>query len=407
MLGRTLMNLPYLTSDLPGAGGVIRQRPEDFFVQEVALYPPAGEGEHVLFEIQKINITTFDAIKQIARRLRVDQRDIGYAGLKDADALTRQHLTVAGVTEEQVMHAGDDKVQILWADRHRNKLRVGHLRANRFAIRIRNVDPTLVVRARPILNVLEQRGAPNYFGPQRFGRRGDNDALGLAILTKQFDQAIDLLLAMPNETCDPPDSLESRRLFAAGDPTAALSKLSRSSTEYRVLEKLIRTNSAERALSAIDGRLLSLLTSAVQSRVFNAVVARRLDTIDRLVEGDIAMKEINGACFAVQDVSVEQPRVDQFEISPTGPMPGEKMMQPAGVALQTEADAIAGLGLADVKLDLKGERRPLRIRPTETNLSAGIDEFGAHITVAFTLPAGAFATTLLREIMKSDLGSEA
>src|ERR1700759_1318728 len=95
--------LPYLTREFPGIGGVIKQRPEDFFVQEVPLYEPSGAGEHVYCEIQKVGLTTFEAVDRIARALKVPSRDIGYAGLKDARAVTRQVLSIRGTTEEAVM----------------------------------------------------------------------------------------------------------------------------------------------------------------------------------------------------------------------------------------------------------------------------------------------------------------
>src|SRR5690348_15923335 len=91
--------LPYLLRDFPGIGGVIKQRPEDFFVQEVPLYDPAGEGEHVYAEIQKVGISTFDLVDRIARALNVPPRDIGYAGMKDAQAVTRQVISIPGTTE--------------------------------------------------------------------------------------------------------------------------------------------------------------------------------------------------------------------------------------------------------------------------------------------------------------------
>src|SRR5437867_13038790 len=92
------VNLPYLTRDFPGVGGSIKQRPEDFFVQELPLYEPSGEGEHVYCEIQKIGLTTFDAINRIADALHVSSRGIGYAGLKDARAITRQIFSILGTT---------------------------------------------------------------------------------------------------------------------------------------------------------------------------------------------------------------------------------------------------------------------------------------------------------------------
>src|SRR5689334_25352268 len=97
------MSLPYLTKNFPGVGGSIKRRDEDFFVQEVPLYEPSGSGEHVYAEIQKVGLTTFEAVKRIADALRVPTGDIGYAGLKDARAVTRQVISVRGTTEQAVM----------------------------------------------------------------------------------------------------------------------------------------------------------------------------------------------------------------------------------------------------------------------------------------------------------------
>jgi tRNA pseudouridine13 synthase len=114
-------------------------------------------------------------VDRIARALNVSSRDIGYAGLKDARAIARQVLSIQGVTEEQVMGLHLPNITVQWASRHGNKLRLGHLAANRFAIKIRDVTPTDVVKLAPVMEELQRRGMPNYFGEQRFGRRGDND----------------------------------------------------------------------------------------------------------------------------------------------------------------------------------------------------------------------------------------
>src|SRR5205823_10871370 len=98
-----LMSLPYLTSNIPGIGGTLKTRPEDFFVQELPLYEPSGQGEHVYAEFQKIGLSTFDAIDRIGRALYVQSRDIGYAGLKDARAITRQIFSIPNTTEAAVM----------------------------------------------------------------------------------------------------------------------------------------------------------------------------------------------------------------------------------------------------------------------------------------------------------------
>src|SRR3954470_16310340 len=108
------MQLPYLTTDFAGIGGAIKQRAEDFFVQEIPLYEPSGEGEHVYAEVQKVGVTTFDAIKRIADSLHVSSRAIGYAGLKDARAITRQVFSIPGTTTEAVMSLRIPDLTIQW-----------------------------------------------------------------------------------------------------------------------------------------------------------------------------------------------------------------------------------------------------------------------------------------------------
>lgn len=403
--------LPYLTTDFPGVGGSIKQRPEDFFVQEVPLYEASGEGEHVYCEIQKVGLTTFDAINRIAEVLDVSTRDIGYAGLKDARAVTRQVLSIWGTTEERVMALGWPDLQVLWAARHGNKLRLGHLKGNRFAVKVRDVNPTDVVKLEPVLKVLQTRGMPNYFGEQRFGRRGDNDVLGAALVRGDAAGVLARLLGSPDPAVDDPAAARARAAYDRGEYELAMKLYPRhAGLERRVLARLIKTGKPGAAVRAVDERLRRLWVSALQSRLFNEVVARRVrsNTLDRLLDGDLAHKHGHGAAFRVEQAAVEQPRCDAFEISPTGPLLGFRMTLPEGEPLRIEQEAFAAAGLSPADFrsphvgKVKGDRRPVRVRPTDIDLAAGVDEFGGHITVAFTLPAGSFATVLLRELMKAD-----
>lgn len=406
------MDLPYLTTDVPGIGGVIRKRPEDFFVQEIPAYEPSGDGEHVMCEIQKVGLSTFEACDRIGRALDVNPRDIGFAGMKDTNAVTRQYLTVPRVTEEQLMSIQTPQLSVLSAARHINKLRLGHLKANRFAVKIREADPATVVRLRPVLDRLEREGMPNFFGEQRFGRRGDNDLLGASLLRDDAAATLKLLLGTPHKGSDPSNVFEARRFFENNDLESAMRKWPRSSgMERRILARYIKTGSAGKALSLVEPKLRRLWLSALQSRVFNDVVAARMEAggLGKLLEGDLAYLHDRGACFSVEDVAKEQPRADAFEVSPTGPMLGYRMTLPAGAALAVEQTVYDRFKLTreDFKRpgghdQAKGDRRPLRVEPTETSLAGGTDDHGEHVTVAFALPAGSFATVLLRELMKSE-----
>lgn len=403
------MSLPYLTREFPGIGGRIKQRPDDFHVQEIPLYEPSGTGEHVYCEIQKSGITTFEAVDRLAGALPVSSRDIAFAGMKDAAAVTRQMLSIHGIEPQMVIEAKVEGVQVLWVDRHGNKLRLGHLAGNRFAIKIREVQPTDAIKVKPILAELERRGMPNYFGEQRFGRRGDNDLLGAAFVRGDDREVLRLLLGKPLSGIDDGQTYAARSHFERGDLEAAMKAWPRRcGMERRILARLIKTERPAAAVRSIDEKLRRLWVSALQSRMFNAVLARRIDSLDRLMDGDIAYKHVNGAPFHVESAAVEQPRCDAFEISPSGPMIGFRMAMPTGKPLEIEASAFEEVSLkpADFKrsgvLRVKGTRRPLRVRPENVELAGGVDDFGPHVTVGFTLPAGSFATVLLRELMKVD-----
>src|SRR5687767_14514385 len=236
------MELPHLTEDFPGIGGVIKERPEDFTVTEIPLYEPSGQGEHVYCEIQKVGLTTFEAINRIAAALNVHQKAIGYAGMKDAQAVTRQILSIQGTTPEAVQALEIENLAVLWVDRHLNKIRLGHLKGNRFTIKIRQVNATDVVKLEPVLKTLQLRGMPNYFGEQRFGRRGDNAALGAAILRGDNSELLRTLLGRPNFELDAPQQVGARKAFDANDFERSMKLWPRhSGMERRILARFMKT----------------------------------------------------------------------------------------------------------------------------------------------------------------------
>jgi len=406
--------LPYLTRDLPGIGGTLKNRNDDFLVHEIPLYEPSGQGEHVYCEIQKTGLTTFEAVDRIARELNTSTRNIGYAGMKDARAVTRQQLSIWGTTEEAVMGLKIPDLSVLWAARHVNKLRLGHLAGNRFVIKIRDVDPTDVLKARTVLTEIERRGMPNYFGEQRFGFRGNNDKLGAAVVRGDARDLLHYILGDPLEDIDDRKTSHARAAFDRGELDLAMRLYPRShGMERRILARLIKTGKPGAAARAVDHKLCRLWVSALQSRTFNDVLTRRIDKIDSLMDGDLAWKHDSGAVFHVEQAAVEQPRCDAFEISPSGPLIGYRLSLPSGEPLAIEQACFgeARLTPGDFRragdLKVSGARRPLRVKPQDVEFAGGADEHGPHITLAFTLPPGSFATVLLREIMKGREEAEA
>ena len=393
----------YLTTQLPGTGGIIRQQPEDFQVEEIPLYEPCGEGDHLFIRVEKCGLTTYDLLRELSSALQCNERDLGYAGLKDARAITRQTVSVPLRKPEDVKELEIPGVTILSARRHGNKLRPGHLAGNRFQIRIHQPNQEGLLRAERILGVLQDIGVPNRFGEQRYGSLGNSHRIGKAILHNDFKTAIREIIGDPKEI-----NHESWKLaaaaFHAGDLKKALERLPRHCRpERRLLEMIQEGKSARKAVLAMPRKLLRLYLSAYQSCLFDRLVDMRMASLERIWPGDLAYKHVNGACFLVTNPEVEQPRADCFEISPTAPIFGYKSKIAKGQAglleqgllekeqLTLEAFRLSG-GLA-----MEGERRPLRVPIQAPECIRENDS----LLVSFSLPKGSFATTVLSEIMKT------
>ena len=400
--------LPYLTADLPGIGGAIRQNLEDFRVSELPLYEASGAGDHVYFRIEKVGVPTPAAVDRIARYMGVRPGDIGLAGLKDAQAITTQMLSLEHADAARLAAYRDAQVRVVWVGRHGNKLRPGHLAGNRFDVRIRGVGEGQLEAAREVLEVLKRRGVPNYFGPQRFGARGDTDKLGAALVRGDLREFLAIYLGR-SSPADPPECRGARDAFDAGFlPRAQQLWPWHYGSERRALAAWKRTGKAGPAIAAIDKRMRRLYVSAFQSRIFNDVLTRRLGSLDELWEGDLAEKAENGAVFAVVDAAAEQERCRRFEISPTGPIVGYRGKLAEGRMGEIEREVLgaAGASAEDFRrvgaLKVKGGRRALRFALGGPDLTAGRDEAGEFVGLAFTAPSGCYATVVLREIMKTD-----
>ncbi len=324
----------YVTASFPGTGGALKATPEDFVVEELPAYEPSGEGPHHYVEITKRDLTTPELVRRVARVLEMRQDDIGYAGMKDRQAITTQRLSLPAGKSLAPLAQVDNVLDVRDLGLHNNKLRRGHLRGNRFRVRVRDCA---VENAAPILGELQAHGWANRFGQQRFGRDGDNLEGGLELLR---------------------------------NPRLRLPHWKR-----------------------------NLLVSAVQSGLFNQYLDARLKDglFETVLEGDVCGKLPAGALFVAS--SADQPRLEGFEISQTGPLFGFKMMAAQGPAGEREAALLASSGLEAESfrpLKAQGARRRIRL-PAE--LSVAVD--GNDLLFAFELPPGSYATVLLDEFMKS------
>ena len=423
--------LPYATGDITGTGGRMKLRDEDFVVEEVPLYEAGGSGTHVYFTIEKRGLTTPAAIRSLAKALNRKPRDFGYAGLKDAHGITRQRLSLEHVSFEKVEGIDVPGIRVLDLDRHTNKIKLGHLTGNRFHVRVRDVRRSAVESATRVMETLIARGVPNYFGPQRFGIRNDNVDVGLAVLRGDFARALSFMLGRPADH-ERPDVQKARRLFDEGRHVESIDAWPNRLSSQRKVHRVFHDSGgdARKAWRAVDQTLRRLILSAVQSQVFNEVLASRLQEYDQIRQGDVAWKHANGSCFLVEDADKEATRCVTFEISASGPLPGKKMKTAEGEPGRIETDCMERLGLIarstdaqssrpslssrptsslrpapsfrpdDIVDKMDGARRPFRVPIKDASIDFSRDRDGDFLAMTFQLPAGAYATSVTREICK-------
>jgi tRNA pseudouridine13 synthase len=316
-----------------------KSTPEDFRVEEQLSFEPSDSGSHWLLHVEKRAANTRWVAAELARLARVPAGDVGYAGLKDRQAVAVQWFSVPALaTAPEFWRAvRTPEFTVLEVRANLRKLRRGALRGNRFGIRLREVDwPTGPLEQK--LARLREAGAPNYFGPQRFGRGGCN---------------LDRVAAWVQTGIAPRSRTE--RAFAL---------------------------------------------SAARSLVFNAVLARRVEAGEwaRLAPGDLASLDGSGSHFAVSAVDEDlMRRLREFDIHPSGPLWGRGDPATGGAALQRELDVARELSPVTQLLAAQGlaqERRALRCTIRELAVRRDADT----VSLSFSLGRSQYATAVLREI---------
>ena len=319
--------------------GELRRTPEDFRVDEILGYDADGEGEHALLWVEKRGANTDWVARELAKFADVSPVNVGYAGLKDRHAVTRQAFTVqlAGKPDPDWSAFPHDDVKVLASTRHKRKLKRGALRGNRFVLVLRDVQGDRE-RAEEVLQAIASHGVPNYFGEQRFGREGGNVA-------------------------------QARAMFAG---------------------------------RRVDREKRSILLSAARSHIFNHVLAARVErgVWNKPLDGEIWSLAGSRSWFGPEPFDdTLAARLAQGDIHPSGPLWGQGDPPTTGEAGELER-AIAAVsgdlaeGLAAARMDQ--ERRPLRLQPKELRWR-WLDD--ATLELGFELPAGAYATVVVRELI--------
>lgn len=334
-------------------GGRLRGRPEDFEVVELPAYPPDGREGHLLLTLTKRGLDSEAALAELARALRIPRVELGLAGLKDRHAVTTQWISVPAHVGPRLATLGGRHrgISLGPAHPHSHKLRRGHLHGNLFRIVVRELELPFEqahARARATLDQIATQGLRNYYGEQRFGHGGRNLAAGLAVIAGRGPRA----------------------------------------------------------------RKADLMVSAGQAGLFNLLIAERIERglLDRVLLGDILHKR-SGGMFECSEPEVDQARLDAGELDITGPIYGSKLRwpSPGTPALALEHELLAKAGIRLDKLErlgraAPGTRRALKIWPerveVEPEPEPAIPELGLGegLVLRFMLPAGSYATVLLREL---------
>jgi tRNA pseudouridine13 synthase len=328
----------------PLAPAKLKTLPQDFIVEETLAFPLSGQGEHLYLYIRKTNANTEWVSKQLARQLRVAPRDIGYAGLKDRHAVTSQWFSLPGkdISSDKLTALQIDGVEICKVEAHDRKLRKGAIKHNRFTICLRDISVESSLLQERLARIA-QRGVPNYFDEQRFGRQRGN-------------------------------------LLAA----------------QRMFQRTLKPSRFQRGI----------YLSAARAWVFNQILARRisLHTWNSAMAGDVFWLDGTKRFFTPDTIDEDiRVRLAQGDIHPTGAMWGEGELQSHAEAAELEwavANQWTVFAEGLIAARLTQDRRPLRVLPRQ--MSHSVASGSGTLTLSFALPAGSYATAVIRELVQTE-----
>ncbi|WP_346726465.1 tRNA pseudouridine(13) synthase TruD [Campylobacter mucosalis] len=345
---------------------------DDFVVREVPLYESSGDGEHLMLHIQKKDLTTQEALAILSEFSGVKMRDFGYAGLKDKQGMTTQFLTMPRKFETNLSNFSHEKLKILDTSYHNNKLRIGHLKGNRFFIRLKKVMSSEAKKLEQALLNIDKQGYPNYFGYQRFGKYGDNATSGLEILKH--------------------GTLNGKRLknpkLSDFLISAYQSELFNQYVSKRVEISRFSDNFSQKELCEIykfDTQTAKNLKS--QKQFF------------KLIQGEVLGHYPFGKCFLCENLDVELERFLRRDITSYGLIVGDRAYTSSGVAYELEREIYAQA--------FEFSKKMVGLRRFAWSYLAELDfkynEENAHFTMSFMLQKGSYATVVLEEILHRDI----
>lgn len=336
---------------------------KDFVVTEVPLYPFSGEGEHLILKVRKKDLTTWGMLQILSETSGAKRNEFGYAGLKDKDGMTIQYISVLKKYEAHFKNFNHEKIKILETTYHNNKIKTGHLKGNRFFIRLKKVTPTDATIMQNVLKIMEREGFPNYFGYQRFGRDGDNFERGREILEGKIRER----------------NKKMRNFFIS----AYQSHLFNLWLSKRVEISKLFNNFSEKELLELFNMTKESIHQIKEEPAFF-----------KILPGELMHHYPHGRVFLCEDLMEESRRFAAKQITATGLLAGKKAQQATGIAGNYEKDIIKACeGFCE---KMQGARRFAWIWAEE--IESHYKEEQAWFELHFTLPKGSYATVFLEEL---------
>ena len=328
--------------------------PATFSVEEVPLYEFSGDGEHLIIKFRKKSLTTWEALDIISSHIGIKKREIGYAGLKDKHAVTIQHISLPRKYEDRLSSFEHPQIKILDRFYHNNKIRVGHLKGNKFWMRFKRVKNAQRVKLDTLLKWIAANGMPNYFGVQRFGNSGTNYLEGKALV----DGKIKIR------------DRKKREFLISSYQSYLFNQLLAKRVELSNLLESFKEQEVESIFNFPKGSLKGV---------------KNQENFFKLLDGDLYMHYPYGRIF-YEELEVAQSRFLQKDISPTGLIAGKKVKYAQSLAFELEK-------LYDYKINQQGSRRYFWVFP-EIEKKSFISEEGWY-ELKFYLPKGSYATVLV------------
>jgi tRNA pseudouridine13 synthase len=383
----------------------LKQRPEDFRVEELTDAKAGEAGEFAFYRLDKTGWTTPDALSAVRRRLQIDFRRLSYGGLKDRHAITSQHLTIFRGPKRNLAH---ERITLTYLGQRAEPFTAADIRSNRFTVVLRAMSDVAVSHAETALREVADTGLPNYFDDQRFGSVGEQgEFVAKEMVFGRFERALWLALAAPYEF----DRSEAKREKATlrdlwGKWAECQAKLPKGHARSIVSYLAAHPADFKGAVARLRPELQGLYLSAYQSYLWNKMLAAWLtNTFGPANLADVELKL--GRVPA--PVRVPDERRAAWEALAL-PLPSARVKpEPGAPWLPIVEDVLREEGLMLPELKVKGMQKPFFskgdragcVRPENLSHASEPDELNQgrmKLTLRFDLPRGSYATMLVKRV---------